>query len=220
MIEPSHRIESLYQSFSKFRSILRENYPRDSGLLLSFYSSDINTYNGLEEQLVILDKGFTAYFGMGDYRNLIEVIRLACFIKIGGIGVKKTPIIFQLNFNSITSDFIHHDNGLTPIILSQLPYPEDFSYGEGNYGADVETKTIMIELGDTFVHKVFDGLNNGYNEVWVVPIYRENKIKNLESIYKFTRGSNWDDTLWWKEKEQFDDDEERRQVISSIFERT
>lgn len=209
-------IELLYSKFHNFRDVLRNRFRFDGGTMMRFYSDDIDTFPSIKEQLLILDSALTAYFGAGAYRNLIDSIRLAYFLKFDGIAVKVVPICRQLNFNGLTLYQIHHDEELTPIIVSQFTYPKDFGFGGSNYGSDVETGNIAVEVGDTLVHKIVKGLKEDYEEVWVIPIYRKSKSKILESVYKFSKGEFWNGVEWWSEKEQHDSDEWRRKIIQEV----
>ena len=209
-------VELLYSKFRNFQNVLKNRFQFDSGTMRRFYSDDIDTFPSIKEQLIILDDVFTAYFGAGMYRNLIDTIRLAYFLKFNGIIVNVVPVCRQLNFNGLIHQQIHHDNELTPMIVSQFIYPENFGFGDSNYGPDMEIGNVMVEIGDTFVHKVVKGLEEGYEEVWVIPVYREGKKKLLESIYKFTKGMFWDGIEWWNKMEQCDSDEWRKRIIQGI----
>ena len=194
-------IESLHRNYCKLLNLLQDKIG-NSAHFLSFYINDIPNYHGLEKELGILDNIFTAYFGIGNYRNLLEVITLACFLKTDSIKVNKMSVQKQLNFNSvINNNSIHHEDELTPVILSQLPYPVEYTFGNKNYGEDLSYNNLSIEIGDTRVSKVVEYLRRK-DKVWIIPILRENTYKYLESIFIFTRGSNWANISLWDKLEE------------------
>ena len=210
-------IGSLHRNYCKLLNLLQDKIG-NSAHFLPFYANDIPNYHGLEKELSILDNIFTAHFGIGNYRNLLEVITLACFLKTNSIIVNRTPVQRQLNFNSIINDnSIHHDSELTPVILCQLSYPTKFSFGNKNYGEDLSYNNIAIEIGDTRVSKVWEHLENK-EQAWIIPILRKNKHKYLEHIFIFTRGPNWNNVNLWNELEEKRHEEEGK-IISEIFER-
>lgn len=149
-----------------------------------FDQEQIRSFPDIEEQLRALDKVFTNSFGAIEYRNLCNMVVLACAMRLSAVKMKVKPITERLS--PIVTDLprhLHHDPDLTPLIASQFPHAErdEFHFGE-NYH-DLMVGNTAVEVGDCRVSKVLEALKEGM-DLWVIP-------EPFDTIYVFTKGRSW-----------------------------
>jgi len=152
--------------------------------LYHFRREDISKFPSLETELKTLDRIFTDYFGLGEYRNLRDIIILACAMRLSAVRVEAKPMAPLLPRSTINLlDGLHHDRELTPLIMSQFPSKkeDDFFFGKKYY--DLVVYNIAVEVGDCRVSKVPEALKEGM-DLWVIP-------EPFDTIYVFTKGRSW-----------------------------
>jgi hypothetical protein len=156
----------------------------DNFSLVNFYSDHIDAFPDLKEDLIALDKVFTNNFGGIEYRNLRNMVILACAMRLSAVIMKSNPVQHQYmsNWNSKLGH-LHHDADLTPLVTSQFPQAkeDEFLFNKDYY--DLVVGNTAVEVGDCRVSKTLEALKNGMN-LWVIP-------KPFETIYVFSKGNNW-----------------------------
>lgn len=156
----------------------------DKFSLVNFYSEHIGAFPDLKAELIALDRVFTNDFGGIEYRNLLNMVILACAIRLSAVMMRTRPVQHKSMSNwNAERGHLHHDADLTPLVTGQfLQAKEDeFLFNKDYY--DLVVGDIAVEVGDCRVSKVLEALRRGMN-LWVFP-------KPISTIYVFHSGENW-----------------------------
>jgi hypothetical protein len=156
----------------------------DEFSLVNFCSEHIGIFPDLKAELIALDRVFTNDFGSIEYRNLRNIVILACAIKLSAVVMKVRPVQHESTSNwNAEQGHLHHDADLTPLVTSQFPQAKEgeFLFNKNYY--DLVVSNTAVEVGDCRVSKVLEALKEGMN-LWVFP-------KPFDTIYVFSRGRNW-----------------------------
>ena len=216
MIEPTLRIKQGYNYFAQ----LLEIYEKDCSFQCSaylYFKFNLETWlhrvPDLDDTFNLLSDIFTAYFFHG-YRNELEMLRLTMFVYSGGIVIKKIPFDSTLVFKGVPNQLLHHDSDVTLSVLSQFSSYSNPYVCDRLEGPDIIFDGAIVEVGDTKVSKAYLDLDE--NDLFIVPIYRKNKIKYFSNIYKFNKGPNWNDVQWWMDQEQKDSHKKIGKLMENI----
>jgi hypothetical protein len=154
---------------------------------LSFVHLDtehIGDFPDLKIELTRMDRVFTNDFGDIEYRNLRNLVILACTMRLSVVIMKAKPVQHRSMSNwANMRDHLHHDMELTSLVVSQFPQAkeDEFFFGKNYY--DLVVGNTAVEIGDCRVSKVLEALKEGM-ELRVLP-------KPFDKIYVFNRGRNW-----------------------------
>lgn len=152
--------------------------------LSHFDIEQIGAFPDLEAELVALDRVFTNNFGGMEYRNLRDMVILACAMRLSAVIMKSKPVQHQSMSNwAGMREHLHHDADLTFLVASQFPLAkeDELLFGKDYY--DLVVGDTAVEVGDCRVSKILEALKEGMN-LWVLP-------KPFDTIYVFNRGRNW-----------------------------
>lgn len=152
--------------------------------LSHFDIEQIGAFPDLEAELVALDRVFTNNFGGIEYRNLRDMVILACTMRLSAVIMKSKPVQHRSMSNwTGMREHLHHDADLTSLVASQFPLAkeDELLFGKDYY--DLVVGDTAVEVGDCRVSKILEALKEGIN-LWVLP-------KPFDTIYVFNRGRNW-----------------------------
>lgn len=187
--EKRHAIKKVEESVPKRFTVKKacviiSIFDRNELSLTHFDTEHIGAFPDLKAELTTLDKVFTNDFGDIEYRNLRNVVILACAMRLSAVIMKAKPVQRRSMSNWIDMrDTLHHNAELTPLVVSQFPQAkeDEFLFGKDYY--DLVVGNTAVEVGDCRVSKILEGLKQGMH-LWVLP-------KPFDTIYVFIRGRNW-----------------------------